>query len=436
MPRGRPARGRERPARGEQGHVPSTAPDTTRRSRRPRPSSGGSGFAPEAVLSIAILMLVCIGVVMVYSASSASALLSDENPSGMLMRQGAFALLALIAFLVFARLRPEVLFRLAKPALLVSFGLLVVVLMPGFGIEANGARSWIGLGPVQMQPSELAKLALIIWLAAYLARSSGRLDGWAAMKQPLIILAALGALLVAEPDLGTTLVIMATAFVMLAIAGVAGRILLTLAAAAAVLTALAIAVAPYRMARFTSFLDPWSDPEDTGFQVAQAQLALGSGGVGGVGLGNGLQKVNYLPEAHTDMIMATIGEEMGLIGVFGVIALIGVVIWSGYRIALAAPDLRLRLLAGGLVSLISIQAIVNLGAVLGVLPVTGVPLPFVSYGGSSLVVLTAASGILVGISRRSRTKAPSLSVVPGRPAARGDRRGRDGGSHHAGARAG
>ena len=153
-----------------------------------------------------------------------------------------------------------------------------------------------------------------------------------------------------------------------------------------------------------------------------------------MGLGNGLQKVNYLPEAHTDMIFATIGEELGLVGVLGVIALLGAVIWSGYRIAMAAPDLRLRLMAGGLVSLISIQAIVNLGAVLGVLPVTGVPLPFVSYGGSSLVVLTAASGILVGISRRSRTR--RLAVVPGRSAARGDRSGRDRRAHHAGARAG
>lgn len=407
-----------------------------RRTRRPRRPGGAGDIAPEAVLSVSILVLVCIGVVMVYSASSASALLSDRNPSGLLMRQGAFALIALVAFLVFARLGPAPLFRLARPALLVSFGLLVIVLMPGFGIEANGARSWIGLGPVQMQPSELAKLALITWLAAYLARNAPRLDRGDAMRQPLIVLCALGALLVAEPDLGTTLVIMATAFVMLAVAGVAVRILLALLAGAVALTALAIVMAPYRMARFTSFLDPWSDPEGTGFQVAQAQLALGSGGVKGVGLGNGLQKVNYLPEAHTDMIMATIGEEMGLLGVLAVIALVGAVVWSGYRIALAAPDLRLRLLAGGLASLISIQAIVNLGAVLGVLPVTGVPLPFVSYGGSSLVVLTAASGILVGISRRSRAARPALSVVPGRSAARGDRRGRDGRSRHARARAG
>lgn len=391
-------------------------------------------MAPEAVLSISLLVLVCIGVVMVYSASSASALLSDENPSGMLLRQGAFALVALIAFAVCARVDPGLILRLGRPAVLVSLALLVVVLVPGFGIEANGARSWLGLGPVQMQPSELAKLALIVWLAGYLARNAHRLDTFDALKKPIGIMIAMGVLLVMEPDLGTTIVLLSTAFVMLVLAGVPGRVLGLLAGAAAALTAVAIVAAPYRMARFTSFIDPWSDPEGRGFQVTQAQLALGSGGVSGVGLGNGLQKVNYLPEAHTDMIVATIGEELGLVGVLGVIALLGAVIWSGYRIAIAAPDLRLRLMAGGLVSLISIQAIVNLGAVLGLLPVTGVPLPFVSYGGSSLVVLTAASGILVGISRRSRTR--RLAVVPGRSAARGDRSGRDRRAHHAGARAG
>ncbi len=386
------------------------------------------------MLSISLLVLVCIGVVMVYSASSASALLSDENPSGMLLRQGSFALVALIAFGVCARVDPGVILRLGRPAVLVSLALLAVVLVPGFGIEANGARSWLGLGPVQMQPSELAKLALIVWLAGYLARNAHRLDTFDALKKPIGIMIAMGVLLVMEPDLGTTIVLLSTAFVMLVLAGVPGRVLGLLAGAAAALTAVAIVAAPYRMARFTSFIDPWSDPEGRGFQVTQAQLALGSGGVSGVGLGNGLQKVNYLPEAHTDMIIVTIGEELGLVGVLGVIALLGAVIWSGYRIAMAAPDLRLRLMAGGLVSLISIQAIVNLGAVLGLLPVTGVPLPFVSYGGSSLVVLTAASGILVGISRRSRTR--RLAVVPGRSSARGDRSGRDRRAHHAGARAG
>jgi cell division protein FtsW len=247
-------------------------------------------------------------------------------------------------------------------------------------------------------------------------------------------MALMAGLLILEPDLGTAIVLLGTAFLMLVLAGVPARMLAALGGVGVSLAVIATVAAPYRMARFTSFLDPWSDPEGRGFQVTQAQLALGSGGVSGVGLGSGMQKVNYLPEAHTDMIIATIGEEIGLIGVIGVIALLGAVIWSGYRIALSAPDLRLRLLAGGLVAVISIQAIVNLGAVLGLLPVTGVPLPFVSYGGSSLVVLTAASGILVAIGRRSRAR--RLSVIPGGSPPGGDRGRRDRRAHHAGARAG
>jgi cell division protein FtsW len=335
---------------------------------------------------------------------------------------------------VLAHVDPTRLLRLGKPAVLLSLGLLVVVLIPGFGIEANGARSWIGFGPVQMQPSEFAKLAVIIFLAGYLARHADRLDTWEGLKIPLGLMAAMAGLLMLEPDLGTAIVLVGTAFLMLVLAGVPARMLGALAGVGVSLAVIATVAAPYRMARFTSFLDPWSDPEGRGFQVTQAQLALGSGGVSGVGLGNGMQKVNYLPEAHTDMIIATIGEEIGLIGVIGVIALLGAVIWSGYRIALSTPDLRLRLLAGGLVAVISIQAVVNLGAVLGLLPVTGVPLPFVSYGGSSLVVLTAASGILVAIGRRSRAR--RLSVVPGGPPPGGDRGRRDRRAHHAGARAG
>jgi cell division protein FtsW len=390
--------------------------------------------APEAVLSISLLVLICIGLVMVYSASSATALLGGGNPTGMLMRQGTFAVLALVLFGVLAHVDPARLIRLGAPAMLLALGLLVLVLIPGFGIEANGARSWLGAGPVQMQPSEFAKLALILFLAGFLARNADRLGTWEGLKVPLGVMGAMGVLLMLEPDLGTAIVLLGTAFLMLVLAGVPARMLAMLAGAGVALAVIATVAAPYRMARFTSFLDPWSDPEGRGFQVTQAQLALGSGGVSGVGLGNGMQKVNYLPEAHTDMIIAIIGEEIGLIGVLGVIALLGAVIWSGYRIAVTTPDLRLRLLAGGLTSVISIQAIVNLGAVLGLLPVTGVPLPFVSYGGSSLVVLTAASGILVAIGRKGRAR--RLSVVRGGPPAGGDRRRRDGRPHHAGARAG
>lgn len=378
-------------------------------------------------------MLVCIGVVMVYSASSASALLSDENPSTLLLRQGIYAVLGFILFAVCARVGVGNLVALGRPAVLVCAGLLVAVLVPGIGIMANGSRRWLGMGNIQVQPAELAKIALIIWLAGYLVRNRDRLDTLRDLRMPLMIVGGMGVLIVVEPDLGTAVVLVGVGMIMLAVAGVPGRLFGLIAAVGAAAVALFIAIEPYRMARITSFLDPWSDPEGAGFQIVQAQLAIGSGGLSGVGLGNGLQKVNYLPEAHTDMILATVGEELGLIGVFCVIALIGAVVGSGYRIALSAPDSRQRLLASGLTSLIGLQALVNLGAVLGVLPVTGVPLPFVSYGGSSLVVLAAASGILVGIGRRSRVR--RLRVVGDDTPARGDRRGRDRRAHHAGARA-
>jgi len=404
----------------------------------PSPARRSSEIAPEAILTVALLVLICIGVVMVYSASSATALLSDESPQGLLIRQGIYAVIGLVAFAVCARLRPSKLVGLGKPAVLVSIGLLVVVLIPGIGTSVNGSRRWLELGPVQGQPAEFAKLALILWLAGYLCKNADRLDQMKVLRLPLLATVLMALLIFVEPDLGTTIVLVGAAVAMIALAGAPARILGIIALGTVILGALGIASAPYRRARFMSFVDPWADPQGAGFQIVQAKLSIGSGGVGGVGLGNGLQKVFYLPEAHTDMIMATVGEELGLIGVLGVIALIGAVVWSGYRIALSAPDIRQRLLAGGLTSLIGIQTIVNLGAVLGMLPVTGVPLPFVSYGGSSLVVFAASAGILVGIGRRSRTRrSRTLSVVgSGGGHAGGDRGGGNRRARHAGARAG
>ncbi len=404
----------------------------------PSPARRSSEIAPEAILTVALLVLICIGVVMVYSASSATALLSDESPQSLLIRQGIYAVIGLVAFAVCARLRPSKLVGLGKPAVLASIGLLVVVLIPGIGTSVNGSRRWIELGPVQGQPSEFAKLALIVWLAGYLCKNADRLDQMKVLRLPLMATGLMALLIFVEPDLGTTVVLVGAAVAMIALAGVPARIVGIVALGVVILGALGIASAPYRRARFMSFIDPWADPQGAGFQIVQSKLAIGSGGVGGVGLGNGLQKVFYLPEAHTDMIIATVGEELGLIGLLGVIALIGAVVWSGYRIALSASDIRQRLLAGGLTSLIGIQAIVNLGAVLGMLPVTGVPLPFMSYGGSSLVVLAASSGILVGIGRRSRTRrSRTLSVVgSGGGHAGGDRGGGNRRARHAGARAG
>ncbi len=245
----------------------------------------------------------------------------------------------------------------------------------------------------------------------------------------LLVTAALGALILVEPDMGTAVVLCSMAVAMLVVAGARLRHLGGIVAVGALLAMVAVLAEPYRRDRLLAFLDPWSDPNGAGFQSVQAQVALGSGGVSGVGLGDGVQKAFYLPEAHTDMILATVGEELGLIGVLacarGLRALRGI---AGYRIALRAADLHQQALAAGLTTLVLAQAAINVGAVVGVMPVTGVPLPFVSFGGSSLIVLLACTGLLVNIGRRSHASAGRLAAVPrgaGADRGRGDGRARD-----------
>ena len=247
----------------------------------------------------------------------------------------------------------------------------------------------------------------------------------------LLVTGVLGLLILIEPDMGTAVTLCAVAFSMLVVAGARMRHLGALIGAGVFLAAMAILIEPYRRERLMIFLDPWSDPNGSGFQSVQAQVALGSGGLHGVGLGDGVQKAFYLPEAHTDMILATVGEELGLIGVLAVLVAFGLFAVAGYRIALSARDLHQQVLAAGLTTLVVVQAAINIGAVVGVLPVTGVPLPFVSFGGSSLIILLACSGLLVNIGRRSQRQARRLAVVPpgeGRDRGRGDGRPRDAGS--------
>jgi cell division protein FtsW len=378
-------------------------------------------------------VLVCFGLVMVYSASSATALLGEGDPLDLVTRQVAFALIGLVAYILCVRARPLALRRLGGPALVVAAFLLLIVLIPGVGIEVNGSRRWLGLGSVaQVQPSEIAKVALALWLAQAVARDPRRLRTAGGLVPLLGVTAVLGMLILVEPDMGTTAVIAAIALSMLVVAGARLRHLAGVGLALASMGLFAIALAPYRRERLVAFLDPWSDPSGAGFQAVQAQVAFGSGGVSGVGLGDGLQKAFYLPEAHTDMILATVGEELGLIGVMAVVVAFGVVAISGYRIALKAGDLHRQLLAAGLTTMVVAQAAINMGAVLGVMPVTGVPLPFVSYGGSSLVILLASTGILVNIAQRSRP-VTRLRAVPAEDAS-GDRRGRDRRPRDAGAR--
>ena len=384
------------------------------------------------MLAIAVLALVSFGVVMVYSASSARALLDEADPMSLARRQAIYAAIGLGAFLVCSRLDVRRLRHLAPLLLGVAIVLNIAVMVPGIGTVANGARQWIVVGPLQFQPSELAKVALVLWIAAFAARNPLRVQRPEGVR-PALLVAGFMLLLVVVADLGTAVVLAAGALAALLVAGAPGRTLLLSIGAGATAAVLAVVAQPYRKERLLAFMDPWADPTGSGFQTVQAQIALGSGGWHGVGLGDGLQKVFYLPEAHTDMIIATVGEELGLLGVVAVIALVCLVVVSGYRIALRARDLFQQVLAAGLTTLVAVQAVVNLGAVLGMLPVTGVPLPFVSYGGSSLVVFCAAAGILVRIGRQSH--AARLTVVAGR-AEGGDRGRGDGRPRHARARAG
>ena len=275
----------------------------------PNPSDRrSSDIAPEAVLTVALLMLICIGVVMVYSASSATALLTESSPQGLLIRQGIYAVIGLVVFAACARLRPSRLLSWGKPAVALSIGLLVLVMIPGIGIMVNGSRRWLGAGPVQVQPAEFAKLAVIIWLTAYLCKNSGRLNDMKVLRLPLVLVGVMAALVVLEPDLGTAIVLVGVAIAMLAIAGTPVRLLGLITAGALAAGAIGIAAEPYRRSRLFAFMDPWADPQGAGFQIVQSKLAIGSGGVGGTGLGNGLQKVFYLPEAHNDFVSAIVGE--------------------------------------------------------------------------------------------------------------------------------
>ena len=403
----------------------------TRPYGRAAPRSALAGGGAERLLTGTVLALVSFGLVMVYSTSSATALLNDGDPLGMVTRQAAYAAVGLGAYAVFARMSPEGMKRLGPPALAVAGFLLLVVLVPSIGMQVNGSRRWIPLGGLgQLQPSELAKLALALWVAQAIARNPRILRTPKGLLPYLLVAGAIALLVLIEPDMGTAVTICAVAVTMLIVAGARVRHLGTILAVGGFLAMVAILAEPYRRERLMAFLDPWSDPDGAGFQSVQAQVALGSGGLSGVGLGDGVQKAFYLPEAHTDMILATVGEELGLIGVLAVVVAFGFWGIAGYRIALTARDLHQQALAAGLTTLVLAQAAINIGAVVGVMPVTGVPLPFVSFGGSSLIVLLACAGLLVNIGRRSHSTARLAEVTPREGA---DRRRRDGRARDAGA---
>ncbi len=349
----------------------------------------------QKLLVLVTLGLVAFGLVMVYSATSASAAVGDGDPMSFLKRQAIYACLGIVLMALASQLDYHRLRFVAPPLLLVALGMCAAVLV--VAPEINGARRWFLLGPASFQPSELAKLALCLFAAVYLARRSPpRTLG--ELAKPLGLLTAMFCgLILLEPDLGTTITLCGMMLAILLVAGVPTRLLVTSTFLAVGVGMLAIWVEPYRRARVFSFLDPWDDAEGSGFQIVQAMIGIGSGGVTGAGLGEGVGKISYLPEAHTDMIFAVIGEELGLVGSALVIGAFAAFALVGFRIALRCRDPFGKLLAAGLTALVCGQAAVNLAAVLGMAPLTGIPLPFVSYGGSSLVVLLGGVGILLNI---------------------------------------
>ena len=382
------------------------------------------GQLEQRLLVFVTLSLVAFGLVMVYSATSAAAAVGGGDPSTYLKKEAVYALLGIGLMIALARLDYHRLRHVAPTIVVASAALCVVVL--AIGPPINGAKRWLVFGQASFQPSELAKVALCIWVAAYLARRRAP-QTLGELARPIGLLTAGFCLLIMlQPDLGTTISLCLMLAGVLVVSGTPARVLGAAGALAVAVGGAAIWLEPYRRARILSFMDPWEDAQGAGFQTVQAIIGIGSGGLTGEGLGQGVQKIFYLPEAHTDMIFAIIGEELGLVGSVAVISAFAVFAYAGFRIALRCRDPFGKRLAAGITALVCGQAAVNLAAVLGLAPLTGIPLPFVSYGGSSLLCLLGAVGILHNIAGNERVVIQRARVP--------DRGRRHGGTRAAGAR--
>ncbi|MBA2327609.1 MAG: putative lipid II flippase FtsW [Actinobacteria bacterium] len=365
-------------------------------------------LAGQARPSVYVLLLTTVGVlnvvgvVMVLSASSVASLTNYGSAWYFFERQVLWTLLGALVFAVTARIDYHVWRRWVIPMLVVCVALLVLVLVPGIGVYVAGSRRWLGSGAWRFQPTEPAKLALLIFSADVLARRAREVHDWRRAVRPVLLVFGLIAVLVMrQPDMASTIVLALIVGAALVVGGVRLRHLAVLGGAGVSAAALLAMIEPYRRARMLSFLNPVSDPGNTGYQISQSLIALGSGGWTGVGLGAGRSKWLFLPNAHTDFIFAIIGEEVGLLGCLLVVALFAAFGVLGTRIALRAPDRFGTLLAAGITVWVVGQAVINIGGVVGLLPVSGVPLPFVSFGGSALVFTMAAAGLLSSVARRT-----------------------------------
>lgn len=358
---------------------------------------------PDYIMLSIIIILLIVGVTMVYSSSYVWADYKYSDQYFFLKRQLLFAGTGVIAMFVFMYIPYGTWRKYAKIILLISYVLLILVLIPGIGMIRGGAQSWIGIGAFSIQPSEFMKLGLIIFLSVYLAANQKYITSFKKGFFPsLILVISAFALIMLQPDLGTGVVLVGTCMIMIFVAGARYLHFFGLAIIGLIGFVLLIVSAPYRISRITSFLNPWEDPLGDGFQIIQSLYAVGPGGLMGVGFGESLQKYFYLPEPQTDFIFSILGEEFGFIGGTVILILFFLLFWRGIKVTLEAPDQHGRFLALGIVSMLTIQVIINISVVIGLIPVTGITLPFLSYGGSSLTLTLASVGILLNISRYSR----------------------------------
>lgn len=355
---------------------------------------------PDFAIFLVVLILLAIGLVMVFSASFIIAEEQHGDPFHFLRRQTIWVLFGLSGMLFFANFSYWNLRKMTPIILILSFVLLVAVYIPGVGIEINDARRWIGAGGFMFQPSEFMRLVMVIFTAAYLSSKGVYFqDFWSSSFVPLFFVGLAFLLILKQPDFGTAVIITATTVIAIFAAGMPIKHLLAISAIGLPATTFFMIGEKYRRQRLFSFIDPWEDKLGAGYQLIQSLYAFGSGGLFGVGLGRSRQKLHYLPEAQNDFIFAVIGEELGLIGAVVILLLFFILIWRGFKISLMAPDLFASLLAVGITVMIGLQVLINIGVVTGSIPVTGLNLPLISAGGSSVFFTLCGIGILLNISR-------------------------------------
>jgi len=358
---------------------------------------------PAVMLTIVVSALLLLGLTMILSASFASSLANDVSPFLYFKKQALWAVLGVVAFITFSRLDYRKLKGWGYAGIVLVSLLLLAVLIPGLGTTAGGSSRWLMLGPLSLQPSELAKIVLVLFIADVFSRKDPTaVQEFSHTVLPVIpVLGVLALLIMAQPDMGTTMLIGVIGFGMLFLSGAPMRYLAPLGAVGTAVALFGALAEPYRRARVLSFLNPWADPLNTGYQTIQSLIAMGSGGFFGVGIGASRQKWLYVPNAHTDFIYAILGEELGLLGTFVVLGMFAFLTYLGIRIARHAPDRFGMYVAAGIKIWVASQALVNMGAVTASLPITGVPMPLVSFGGSSLVVTLVGMGILTNIAKQS-----------------------------------